>query len=104
MYKYAPDAWVIVKVHDTHKVLAGFYGGYVHGDSWRLSSGITRIEETETHWLIHNVSGSIYCCHKEQERLTTLTGSILQRIVDAGVGAEKVLFEDIRGMYEQTNP
>lgn len=79
-----PDVWTIVEIGDTHKVLACFYGGYVHGDSWRLSSGITKFEETDTHWIIHNVSGSIYHCPKQCERLNTLLGVILARLIEKG--------------------
>jgi len=63
-----PDNWVIIQVKgpDPHyKVLAGWSGGYLEGTSWRWNSGITKVEETDTHFLFHGYSGSCYKCHKQ---------------------------------------
>lgn len=67
MNKYVPDKWVIIKtdVDGLHyRVLASWYGGYTSSDSWRMSSGITSIVETETDYEITNESGSVYYCKK----------------------------------------
>jgi len=45
---YNPDNWVVIKMNgdDPHyRVLAGWSGGYLDGDSWRMNSGITRVED-----------------------------------------------------------
>lgn len=63
---YTPDNWVIIKIKgdDPHyKVLAGWSGGYTTGDSWRMNSGITKVEETDDHFLFYGSSGSCYKCH-----------------------------------------
>ena len=82
MNEYYPDNWVLVEfIKDniaTRKVLAGWHGGYLNGDEWRLSSGVTKIVETETGYEIHNESGSIYYCNKNTMRLSTVTGSMLE--------------------------
>lgn len=80
--EYVPDDWVIVKfsgkdVNDgvpLYKVLAGWYGGYLNGDSWRMNSGITRILEREKHYTIEGYSGSVYECHKDSERMSGIMG------------------------------
>lgn len=82
MAEYIPDAWVIVrfsspKQETIYKVLAGWYGGYCGSDSWKLSSGIERVEVDGDVFHIHNYSGSEYICHKDIERTTGLTGSML---------------------------
>jgi len=65
---YNPDRWVIVRIQCTsetaYKVLAGWGGGYLTGDSWQLNSGIARVEETPDHWVFHGHSGSVYKCGK----------------------------------------
>jgi len=80
--EYKPDAWVIVRFTNngvvTDKVLAGWYGGYGGSDSWKASSGIVYIEETDNEYLVYNHSGSIYTCHKETERMTGLMGSMYE--------------------------
>jgi hypothetical protein len=77
---YRPDSWVIIALttptDHIKKVLAGWSGGYLYGDEWRLSSGITKVTDKDTHWEIENESGSVYQCHKESERLSGMTGSI----------------------------
>ena len=83
MSEYTPDNWVIVEISGTdvpetyHRILAGWHGGYLYGDSWKMSSGVTKIVDCDTHWAIHNHSGSIYNCHKNNERLAGMTFGVL---------------------------
>jgi len=81
---YIPDKWVIVEVIATQKrrVLAGWYGGYLTSDEWRLSSGITDIQDYDTHCTITNYSGSVYTCYKNRWGLTSLTKSVLSKLGD----------------------
>jgi hypothetical protein len=62
-----PDNWVVFKISgdDPHyKVLAGWSGGYLDADSWRINSGITSVKETATHFEFYGASGSCYKCNK----------------------------------------
>lgn len=66
--EYTPDNWVILKIKgdDPHyRILAGWSGGYTTGDSWRMNSGITRVEEDKEYFHFYGSSGSCYHCHKE---------------------------------------
>ena len=68
MSNYHPDNWVIIKLkgEDPHyRVLAGWSGGYLTSDSWRMNSGITKVIEEDDHWLFIGSSGSTYACHKD---------------------------------------
>ena len=41
-----PDNWVVVKVgKNLYKVLAGWSGGYLDGDRWKLNSGISEVKD-----------------------------------------------------------
>ena len=65
---YRPDNWVIIKINgdDPHyRVLAGWSGGYTTGSSWRMNSGITKVEEDVWYYYFYGSSGSCYTCHKE---------------------------------------
>lgn len=77
---YNPDKWVILKFKDKnntwYKVLGSWYGGYINGDSWRMSSGLVRIEDKEDHYDMHNHSGSIYRVGKESEGMHLTAHSI----------------------------
>ena len=70
MSDYTPDRWIILELdyQDSEgpicKVFGNWYGSYLGGESWKLSSGITKIVEHDDHYEIHNVSGSIYNCFK----------------------------------------
>lgn len=74
MRNYTPDAWVVVEItHEQdviHKVLAGFYGGYLGGDSWKLNSGIEKIVEHDEFYDVIGLSGSSYICYKNAERMS----------------------------------
>ena len=75
MTNYYPDCWVIIKFTSPEhgvidKVLAGGGGGYLHGHTWKLSSGITKVEmgfdkEGDKFYIIHNRSGSRYICYDD---------------------------------------
>lgn len=87
MSQYTPDRWAIVelKLNDseevTRKILSSWYGGYLGSDSWRLSSGITEIVDADTHYEIHNESGSVYLCNKEQQGMSGYTAGIYESFV-----------------------
>lgn len=79
-----PDRWVIVKfvtpMETFYKVLAGWSGGYLDGDSWKLNSGIVEIIEKDNHYDVVGESGSIYMCVKGREGFTVLTSGVLAEI------------------------
>ena len=61
-----PDKWTVVKITSpqgtVYKVLGSWYGGYLYGNSWRMNSGITKVEKTEHSFLFYGHSGSCYEC------------------------------------------
>lgn len=65
MSTYYPDKWIILKVTDpkqgvAFKVLASWYGGFSGSDSWKLSSGTTKVKvETDRINLLQH-TGSTY--------------------------------------------
>ena len=75
-----PDKWIIVKVPQGAKVLGSWSGGYLDGDSWQLSSGLERIEEDGDYYLMHNVSGSVYKCHKKMEGMNMVAAGVFNQI------------------------
>jgi hypothetical protein len=65
---YTPDNWVIIhfKGDDPHyRVLAGWHGAYVSSDSWRMNSGVTKVEENDGYYNFSGSSGSTYHCGKK---------------------------------------
>lgn len=74
MSEYTPDSWVIIKIKDIedkefYKVLAGWSGGYLDGDSWRMNSGIDKVEFDGEYYSFIGQSGSVYKCHKGGESM-----------------------------------
>jgi len=89
---YIPDSWVIVKikrvdVKPVYRILAGWYGGYINADSWRLSSGVSKVKDFGKYYRIENYSGSIYDCFKDDNKLTVLTESIFKNL---GIGNDEL--------------
>jgi hypothetical protein len=66
---YTPHSWVVVNITNNgqtfNKVLAGWSGGYLDNDSWRMNSGITSVGEEDNYWLFYGASGSVYRCNKD---------------------------------------
>lgn len=85
MSEYSPDAWVLLRLTDKgsilNRIFAGWYGGYLGGDSWKLSSGVTKIVKVNSIYEVHNESGSIYRCHEHCERMTGYQHSVLSNWV-----------------------
>jgi hypothetical protein len=78
---YTPDCWVFVRIETAEhgvidKILAGWCGGFTTGDSWKLSSGVEKIEEFENRYEYTNFTGSLYICHKDRERFSNYLSSI----------------------------
>jgi hypothetical protein len=68
MKNYTPDNWVVIKMKSDaphYRVLAGWSGGYLDGDAWRMNSGITRVENDGDRYKFYGSSGSCYSCYKE---------------------------------------
>lgn len=87
---YNPDTWELVWVKgDTPhwRVFGSWSGGYLDGDSWRLNSGITKVEESDTHYRFIGESGSVYECHKDAYGVRSpYNSSILAQIIANGMG------------------
>ena len=81
---YYPDSWVILKIQNEdetlYKVLAGWSGGYLNGNTWRMNSGITRVEEKPKHWEFYGSSGSVYKCYRGSYRLTMATSGVYNEL------------------------
>jgi hypothetical protein len=97
-----PDRWVVVALslngESSKKVLAGWYGGYLNGDSWKLSSGITQVtKEGDKVFHFDNASGSRYTCQKGAFGMSSLMSGVYssyeKQLADAG-GTMRVLTEE----------
>jgi hypothetical protein len=106
---YEPDYWVIVEIRGpetpaSHRILAGWHGGYVTGDSWRISSGIVKITDCDTHYEVINHSGSVYTCHKNCEGFNYYMQSVYQQQKKQCATLEleyyRLLVSDVLHLYE----
>lgn len=89
-----PDKWIIVTVPQGAKVLGSWSGGYLDGDSWQLSSGLKSIEEDGDYYLMHNVSGSIYKCHKEMEGMNLVALGIFNQMQSMSDKVKQITVEE----------
>ena len=88
MTNYKPDNWIVLKIPTAleasgfiYKVLGGWLGAFDHG-SWRLNSGITRVEEDNQYYYFYGHSGSCYQCNKESYGLRNTAYHIYEQIKD----------------------
>jgi hypothetical protein len=63
-----------------YKVLGGWSGGYLYGDSWRLNSGIMKAVYREEYVDFYGSSGSVYQCHLSQYRIRMSNAGIWNQI------------------------
>ena|SRR5210317_541666 len=70
-----PDSWVIIEVNHKgkqfQKILAGWSGSYLYGDSWRLSSPIKKldIDIDSDYIVVQTESSSQYTLYKNRQGL-----------------------------------
>lgn len=88
-----PDNWVILKLpNNVYKVFATWIGGYLYGDSWKLNSGIHKVEQDENFYYFIGYSGSCYKCNKKSYGIVTSFGlNILNKIIGIGNGNIKLM-------------
>ncbi len=100
---HRPDNWVILEIpaedETLYKVLAGWSGGYLDGDAWRMNSGIAKIKEDGDYYLIEGYSGSTYKCHKDSECLRMNNMHIYTQIKESGK-ATLVDIDDIKEKFK----
>lgn len=85
MSTHKPDAWKLLKMPDDYvRVCAGWSGGYLDGDRWRLSSGIKEMQEEEEYYIFQTYSGSTYRCHKDAEELRMANAGIYKMSKEQG--------------------
>ena len=93
-----PDSWVVLKITAEtgviYKVLAGWSGGYLDGDSWRLNSGISIVFEREDSVDFYGNSGSLYRCRKGSYGLRMGTAGIYNDIISRFGDAVEMMPED----------
>jgi len=101
IFSDCPDNWVVLEimasVNDTspiYKVLAGWSGGYLHGDNWKLNSGIVKVRELADAWVFIGNSGSEYICDKEQYKLRMNNADIYEKMITAFPHTIRMMPED----------
>jgi len=85
---YTPDKWVVLKIEDNgkigYKVLAGWSGSYLEGQSWKINSGIVKVEEDGDYYLFYGNSGSVYKCHKNGYGTNLIMSDIINQALATG--------------------
>lgn len=99
MNEYNPDNWVVLKLNNEgetlYKVLAGWSGGYLDGDSWRMNSGITEVKaDSDGYLFFYGSSGSCYQCHKDTYRLTMAIAGVYTQLKEKFGDAVELVSED----------
>lgn len=90
MSEYNPDKYVLLRVttpdETYYRVFGTWYGGYTTGDSWRMNSGIERVEIDGDKVSFIGASGSVYNVHKEAEGLSMYTHGVLMDLINQAKG------------------
>jgi hypothetical protein len=102
MRAYTPDCWKFLKIVSEecgtiYKLMSGNYGGYGGSDDWNINSGIIKITETENTYEVHGLSGSVYTCYKNSEKMSGYMESMFNHFV------KQIEESDIRMTMEQVS-
>ena len=87
-----PDAWVILEIQDPihpgmpphQKILSGWSGSYLYGDSWRLSSPIKKMDlnALSDEITVDTISGSVYNLNINRQGLKMSIAGIYDQLTD----------------------
>lgn len=84
MTEHRPDSWVMLRMTYMdkvfYKVLGGWSSGYLQGSSWRLNSGVDKVELEGDVYKFYGSSGSVYFCHKSAYGLRPSTMGIWEQM------------------------
>ena len=81
-----PNSWVIVEIDHKDqkykKIVSGWSGGYLHGDSWRLSSDIKNVDKahSEFYAVVETMSGSVYNLYYQANELRMSNSGIYNQL------------------------
>ena len=81
-----PDSWIILEVNHEgeqfQKILSGWSGGYLDGETWRLSSPIKELNiNIDSEWIIAiTETGSTYKLLTKYQGLRTSNAGIYNRL------------------------
>ena len=100
--EYKPDKLKLLRLEKDGevrcRVLGGWSGGYLDGDSWRLSSVVDSIKDCNDYYEIKNASGSVYICGKGSEGTNVISAGIyskmLEQAKDENIDIKEILPED----------
>lgn len=92
--QYVPDRWMVVELKFSEemgggtqtRVLAGWSGGYLDGDSWKLSSPVQKVHKTKDAIEFYNASGSVYVCKNTRHGMTVFSAAALKDLQESHVG------------------
>jgi len=103
---YTPDNWVILKItikkETLYKILAGWSGGYLDGDAWRMNSGITSFIQEGDYISFNGYSGSIYKCYKGSEKLRMNNAGIYTQLTEAHPDRVSLIkFKDFKKEFKE---
>ena len=90
---YTPDTWSLIAItlpddEPTYKILAGWYGGFTTGDSWKLSSGVVKVEDDGVFYEVVDHSGSVYFCNKKSNKLSMYLQQIYDYLIKSAKKSE----------------
>jgi hypothetical protein len=102
--EYKPDCWVMVCFTNNgekiYKILAGWSGSYLYGQSWKLNSGCVSAKQDGDYFLFEGYSGSVYSCHKDTYRCNSIMSSVLSRFEEEVQNQTEV---DFKVLSEKTD-
>ena len=81
-----PDNWVILEINHNgeqfQKILSGWSGSYLYGDSWRMSSPIKELDiKANSKWItVVTESGSTYNLSKPHQGLRMSNAGIYNQL------------------------
>lgn len=77
-----PDLWCLVKYNTGEiSIFSGFIGSYIDPDSWRRSSSIQIVAESESYFTV-STHTSEYRLNKNRVGMTSLMTNIMIRVED----------------------
>lgn len=98
MSQYNPDKWMVIRINSKnphYRVFASWGGGYTHGDSWKMNSGITKATLIDGEYHFEGSSGSVYVCRESAYGATGYGYGVLNSIIKRTLDENDVVIDTL---------
>lgn len=94
MSTYNPDKFILISIDGWYLVFCGWGGGYLHGQSWKRSSGILSTKKVNNTYHIKTETGSTYVLPIARIGCTVMMDGLINSSLGNGFDESNFVYDE----------